>query len=385
MASDTLPTVWPADPHTLAKHRILSNYLKAWMPILANSRNVPDGKPPEILFIDGFAGPGVYEGGEDGSPVIALKTALDHSRSFSVPVSFLFIEQDDERFARLVSALEGLKPRIEESPNVRLLPPYHGDCGRKLNELLDTYKAQRRDFGPALVFLDQFGYSKVPMDLIGRIMSQPRCEVFAYMNWNRLNPYFTDETKWPTITRAFGSEAWKSCLSFKGGRRDEEFLKSYSEQLRTAGKSDYVWHFAMCGEGDQLLYWLFFCTNNLLGLKEMKKAMFSVDESGGFRFSDGNDPNQLSFFKGATQEWLAEHLHKKFSETTQTIAAIRVYVLTETPCYKFKEALALLEDAQRIRVVGAPANRKKKSFADEGMSIAFVRGPAKQIGFFDFD
>ena len=34
------------------------------------------GRLPEILYIDGFAGPGEYEGGEAGSPIIALDTAL---------------------------------------------------------------------------------------------------------------------------------------------------------------------------------------------------------------------------------------------------------------------------------------------------------------------
>ena len=32
----------------------------------------------KILFIDGFAGPGIYEGGEDGSPLIAIRAYQDH-------------------------------------------------------------------------------------------------------------------------------------------------------------------------------------------------------------------------------------------------------------------------------------------------------------------
>jgi hypothetical protein len=30
------------------------------------------------IYIDGFAGPGRYKGGEDGSPIIALKALLEH-------------------------------------------------------------------------------------------------------------------------------------------------------------------------------------------------------------------------------------------------------------------------------------------------------------------
>ena len=57
-------TVWALEPHTRAKHEILKRYLQAWMPILSR------GNFPEIMYIDGFAGPGKYTGGEDGSRVL---------------------------------------------------------------------------------------------------------------------------------------------------------------------------------------------------------------------------------------------------------------------------------------------------------------------------
>jgi three-Cys-motif partner protein len=65
MSSDSLPTVWPASCHTLAKHRILASYLKAWMPILSRHFGGRPQQAREVLFVDGFAGPGKYAGGED--------------------------------------------------------------------------------------------------------------------------------------------------------------------------------------------------------------------------------------------------------------------------------------------------------------------------------
>ena len=59
-------TVWELEPHTRAKHAILKRYLQAWTPTLSL------GGFPQIAYIDGFAGPGKYSKGEDGSPVIAL-------------------------------------------------------------------------------------------------------------------------------------------------------------------------------------------------------------------------------------------------------------------------------------------------------------------------
>lgn len=50
-------TIWPLDPHTLAKHEILRRYLEAWFPIVGRYSH-------RIVYIDGFAGPGRYAGGE---------------------------------------------------------------------------------------------------------------------------------------------------------------------------------------------------------------------------------------------------------------------------------------------------------------------------------
>ena len=76
--TDNLPTVWEAEPHTLAKHGILRTYLEAWAAILSNARF-----GTELLFVDGFAGPGEYLLGEPGSPIVALNSILNHDRSLT--------------------------------------------------------------------------------------------------------------------------------------------------------------------------------------------------------------------------------------------------------------------------------------------------------------
>jgi len=65
-------TIWPIESHTQAKHKILEFYLQAWFPILGSRYS-------RINFIDGFAGPGIYSEGEEGSPLIALRVAKEHS------------------------------------------------------------------------------------------------------------------------------------------------------------------------------------------------------------------------------------------------------------------------------------------------------------------
>ncbi|MFB6367865.1 three-Cys-motif partner protein TcmP, partial [Paenibacillus elgii] len=90
---------WEMKAHTRAKHVVLENYLKAWFPIMAFSNE-------RILYIDGFAGPGIYSTGEDGSPIKALKIAneifQDHfSKLQKKDFVFVFIEQDEDSFESL--------------------------------------------------------------------------------------------------------------------------------------------------------------------------------------------------------------------------------------------------------------------------------------------
>lgn len=80
-------TIWDIEPHTIAKHKILESYLKAWFPILSSWNG-------RINYIDGFAGPGKYSKGELGSPIIALNVAKNHSAKLRNEINFVFYRRE---------------------------------------------------------------------------------------------------------------------------------------------------------------------------------------------------------------------------------------------------------------------------------------------------
>ncbi len=365
--TDTLPTTWEADPHTFAKHKILEGYLNAWMPILANA-----GKG--ILFIDGFAGPGEYAGGQDGSPVLALKTALRNAPRFKSTVYLLFVENREDRFQHLSTVLSRYGPEIRSAPNVNVLPPRLGECADVLRELLAGAKAKNKRHGPWLAFLDQFGYSQVPMSLIAEIMSGDSCEVLTYLEFRKLGQFITDETKWPSITAAFGGEEWKEAVPLRSQERERAIAEAYVRALRQRAGAKYVWHFAMKGSNNALIYWLFFCTKNDRGLEEMKKAMLRVDDTGSFVFSDAANPDQLSLMSaGLAEGWLSAHLKRQFGGQTVTLTEVRQHVLVDTPLVKFKKALAELERSNVVTVVNSPNARRRGTFPDDmNLRLAFA-------------
>jgi three-Cys-motif partner protein len=51
---------------------------------------------PKVVFIDGFSGTGRFEDGSDGSPVVALKTLLNHTYLYNMAntnIELIFIEK----------------------------------------------------------------------------------------------------------------------------------------------------------------------------------------------------------------------------------------------------------------------------------------------------
>lgn len=67
MLDDSDPRKWTYEPRTGAKHAILTEYLKAWLPILRRAAKAL-GRPADLVLVDGFAGKGRYVDGEPGSP-----------------------------------------------------------------------------------------------------------------------------------------------------------------------------------------------------------------------------------------------------------------------------------------------------------------------------
>jgi three-Cys-motif partner protein len=367
--NDNLPDVWSADPHTIAKHKILQAYLNAWLPILSRQSENVGSNSRSIKYLDCFAGPGVYENGEKGSPLLALEAAINHALEFPVPVDLIFIEAKKERFDELTRRLAPYDAQIRSSRNVGHVNPIHGDCRDVVDRMLAESTAKRQKFGPALCFLDQFGYSSVPMDLIGRILAQPQCEVLSFFFWRELDRFITDATKHAGVTTAFGSIEWQPAIQMTAPKRQQFMQDTYIKCLKERAKAKYVWPFAMADENSRALCWLFFCTNSLRGLEEMKKAMWKVDTTGGFYFSDEHGLNQLSLLVSYAEDRLETDMQKQLAGRTMSVLAIKEWVLTETPAYLFKSPLGDLERRGIAKPIRPPAGRRPSTYPDEQMGM----------------
>ena len=101
--------LWELEPATAAKHRLYKRYLDAWWPIMLQPSR--DGyQRPRVTYVDAFAGPGRYLGGEEGSPVFVLDRLLHHTAVSRMQLSrervcLLFVEKRLDRRDYLLGEL----------------------------------------------------------------------------------------------------------------------------------------------------------------------------------------------------------------------------------------------------------------------------------------
>jgi hypothetical protein len=111
----------------------------------------------------------------------------------------------------------------------------------------------------------------------------------------------------------------------------------------------------------------------------MKEAMWKVDESGEFRFSDATNPGQLVFFaKSPDASVLRRAIVDRFAGKEATVREIEEFVLAATPFrethYK-RQVLHMLETAVPpvVTAVNPPLSRKIGTYPDVNLRLRFMK------------
>ncbi|MFA6171020.1 MAG: three-Cys-motif partner protein TcmP [Patescibacteria group bacterium] len=320
--SKIAPTIWKLEPHTEAKHKILQKYLNAWLPIITRWNG-------RVLFIDGFAGPGEYIGGKPGSPMIAFEAIIKHKFPISSEMILFFIEKDAKRCEHL----EKMVASLDKPKNINITVK-HGEFDKTLSEVLNLLEEQKKKIAPALVFIDPFGFTGIPLDLIKRIMENQKCEVMITFMYEEINRFIGLEKLWPSLEETFGTDTWKAVISEKDSKQRSEMLHNiYRDQLKNEAGVKFVRSFKMKNKMNKDDYFLFFGTNNILGLKKIKEAMWKIDETGAFEFSDATyNPSQAILFSNKPNFYLLKKiLINNFKNKLVKISDLEYFIITKTP------------------------------------------------------
>lgn len=254
---------------------MLKAYLDAWFPILGRWRR-------RILFIDGFAGPGEYEDGEEGSPIIAINALCAHQSKSSIDadVAFLFIEENIDRANHLQSLVDESRSKLPSGCSAHVI---QGKFDITMTEALDYLASQAQSLAPCFAMIDPFGVSGTPMEVIRRIMANHRAEVYVSLMYESINRFAETPEFHDHLDELFGTDEWRECARIgDSDLRKEAYYRLYEAQLRTAG-ANHVLHFELY-QGKRHIYSIFFGTQHHVGSDRMKQAIWKVMPFGDFSF-----------------------------------------------------------------------------------------------------
>jgi three-Cys-motif partner protein len=283
------PVPWTRADHTGAKHDIYRSYLKRWFPILLGGSNAY----PSATYAEGFSGPGVYDEGEPGSPIIALQALVDTVPSPDPFVRFIFVDDDPRCMALLPEQFKNFfpdgPPRSLETTKFNFT---QGKCIDQLEPQLDEMDAWGL---PILAVLDSWGNAPITYRLLKRLADNPASEVIVTLGPQSFMRFVSKLG--PEADEVFGGNPrWRDIEDMTSGdAKRQHVLTCYRQTLASAGFK-YLLDFELIDTRGEALY-LVFGTNHRRGLEKMKDALWEVDRVYGVGFRDPRDEQSEALFE----------------------------------------------------------------------------------------
>lgn len=356
-------TLWQRDEQTEGKHLILQRYLDGWFPILGRWNG-------RLLFIDGFAGSGEYEGGEPGSPLVALDCIRRHKQGTSlqgVEAVCVYIEAEEKRALHLERLLER-QPVVPDTTTHVL----SGTFDDHMNGILDRIDEQNAELAPAFVVIDPFGAKGSPMRLIERILGNPRSECMISFMYEPIRRFHQQPELKQHLDELFGTEEWQRCLDMEESDAKKRFLHDlFSRQLKKHG-AKHVVSFEMW-KGNRHVYTIYFATGSLKGCNLMKQVIWKVEPTGSYAFRGHAGQARVLF--DANTKSLAKQLGDEFGDRSTPIEEMEQFVMSDRTIFHSGhlrlKTLQRLERDQQIEVSRPQGGRGFPS--GRGIKVRFNR------------
>jgi len=259
-------------PWSKIKDRVLGEYLVPYLRKVAKLR-----KP--IVIVDAFAGPGIFEDGSEGSPLIICKTAEKHC-----PDNYLaiFVNKKKKFHLELQKNLHSFKDKAI---------PIYGDA-KKLLEKLKTIVGE----ATLLIYLDPFGLKDCEFRLLEPYLGRDKrysTEVIINLSMPTLHRLATPKAVKEgritertmklneRLTKVLGGEYWKEIMwsDLSSENKEKEVVKMYSELLKK-----YLSYVGYCPVrekiGKRVKYYIMFASRHpdalILMNDIMHKAYFGI-------------------------------------------------------------------------------------------------------------
>lgn len=316
------------EAHSRAKLSVLRDYVTNYICILCSNSYGRDVF--KITLVDGFAGGGVYDGGQSGSPfvlleaVAAAETLINANRAkpLSIDCHFYFAEKNAENFACLKAQLENSPHKDKIGKSVFLLKGTFHEHHPRIVEL--TQERFRRGGSRVIFFLDQCGYTDVDPRLLKSISESLNKKAEFIINFavSWLTDFVGDRAKLAAMLSNLGLDTELRAEDLIRAKENSGFDWRYlieaeiGRAYRKIAGSQFFCPFYIAPVDNHRGYWLLHLSPHI----RARSAMLGVHwkNANGHRHFGNLGLNMLSFKPEASQSGYLDGFD--FTDLTRTTA-----------------------------------------------------------------
>ena len=170
---------------------------------------------------------------------------MDHKMPLQ-GITLYFIESREDRYDHLQQLLATMTIPIQIKVILK-----NSRFDEPLTEVLNVLDEQKKKLAPSFAFIDPFGYSHAPLNVVKRLMQNQRCEVLITFMYEEINRFWDVESERERLDGLFGCERPTLSSSTPSGERERVIHSLYASQLRNEAGSKYVRSFRMVNSGNK--------------------------------------------------------------------------------------------------------------------------------------
>lgn len=275
----------PFDEGTEQKLALLQSYIKEWLPVFLR------GKPMNIHIYDFFAGPGVSESGQPGSPVMILDAIKDYEKDIRVnkiKVTLYLNDADSSKIEKLKKLIAIKYPSIPVSVIFESL------------DFKDAFTKWRPSMlgQPNFIFLDQNGIKHITKALFLQLIQLSYTDFLFFISSSYIKRFYAEPEFQNNLD--FDVTPIANATNNEAHRATADIYRSFIPQ----GDKFYVAHFSL--KKDRNVYGLIYGSQSELGILKFLERCWNLDPNTGE--ANYNIDQDLSYNKG--QEILFEEMKK---------------------------------------------------------------------------
>lgn len=301
---------------TKVKHEILEKYANRWASIIVqglkkaydrrHGQAYEDAFSVNLTYVDCFAHTGRYQDSKDprgwteGSPLIginalhAIQAYAKAKIGFEPNIRVVLFEVENAYYQALQESLvqAGFSAQITTSSHLSLLPAGQiaviNDDYRKHLAELEALLAPRYNW--TLMLLDPYGPRAMELDVVGRLVSQPRTDViinFPYQDLHKKTGSARRQT--PEHERhleyydmMYGDATWREIANELGDRPDEmetTLVKEYAVCLQKQDSELAVKSIPLLFSGkERTMFYLFLTTHDPTGALAINEILYEAKQ-----------------------------------------------------------------------------------------------------------